>query len=46
MKKIIVLTDFSEQSGFALKAAADLAKKHKVWLNYLKSFGCDCYSRY
>ena len=32
MKKIIVLTDFSEQSGFALKAAADLAKKHNVEL--------------
>ncbi|MDO1511499.1 universal stress protein [Maribacter confluentis] len=27
MKKIIVLTDFSEQSSHALKAAADLAKK-------------------
>lgn len=32
MKKIIVLTDFSEQSKYALKAAADLAKKHKVEL--------------
>tara|TARA_R110002051_G_scaffold48308_2_gene95360 strand:+ start:113910 stop:114731 length:822 start_codon:yes stop_codon:yes gene_type:complete len=32
MKKIIVLTDFSDQSGHALKAAADLAKKHKVEL--------------
>lgn len=28
MKKIIVLTDFSDQSGNALQAAADLAKKH------------------
>ncbi|MDP5062046.1 MAG: universal stress protein [Maribacter sp.] len=32
MKKIIVLTDFSNQSEQALKAAADLAKKHKVEL--------------
>lgn len=32
MKKIIVLTDFSDQSTYALKAAADLAKKHKVEL--------------
>ena len=32
MKKIIVLTDFSEQSEYALKAAVDLAKKHDVEL--------------
>ncbi|CAG2533759.1 MAG: universal stress protein [Maribacter dokdonensis] len=32
MKKIIVLTDFSEPSENALKAAADLAKKHDVEL--------------
>lgn len=32
MKKIIVLTDFSNQSEQALKAAADLAKKHKAEL--------------
>ncbi|TLP80310.1 universal stress protein [Maribacter sp. ACAM166] len=32
MKKIIVLTDFSDQSKYALKAAADLAKKYKVEL--------------
>ena len=32
MKKIIVLTDFSEQSENALKAAAELAKKHKIAL--------------
>ncbi|WP_300022841.1 universal stress protein [uncultured Maribacter sp.] len=32
MKKIIVLTDFSKQSEQALKAAADLAKKHDVEL--------------
>ena len=32
MKKIIVLTDFSDQSKNALKAAADLAKKYKVEL--------------
>jgi len=32
MKKIIVLTDFSDRSEFALKAAADLAKKHTVEL--------------
>jgi len=32
MKKIIVLTDFSDRSEFALKAAADLAKRHKVEL--------------
>ncbi len=29
MKKIIVPVDFSEQSEYALKAAADLAKKHR-----------------
>lgn len=32
MKKIIVLTDFSQQSGYALKAAADIAKKHNLEL--------------
>lgn len=32
MKKIIVLTDFSDQSMTALKAAADLAKKHSLEL--------------
>ena len=32
MKKIIVLTDFSDQSFNALKAAADLAKKHSLEL--------------
>ncbi|WP_419211967.1 universal stress protein [Maribacter sp. X9] len=32
MKKIIVLTDFSDQSSNALKAAADLAQKHEVEL--------------
>lgn len=32
MKKIIVLTDFSEQSVNALKAAADLAKKNSLEL--------------
>ena len=32
MKKIIVLTDFSEPSENALKAAADLAKEHDVEL--------------
>lgn len=30
MKKIIVPVDFSEQSKFAIQAAADLAKKHKA----------------
>ncbi len=30
MKKIVVPVDFSEQSGYALRVAASLAKKHKA----------------
>ncbi len=39
MKRILVPTDFSEESTFALKAAAQLAKKAaaKVYLLYVKS---------
>lgn len=35
MKSIIVPTDFSEQSGYALKVAASLAKKHNAEINVL-----------
>lgn len=35
MKNIIVPTDFSELSGYALKVAASLAKKHKATLYVL-----------